>query len=100
MPGPGPGPGLAPETFSVSSSPPRPVTSLYMAVPTARFLSESHISGVHSFFFFFFLSRGTMSFQVADAILLCLCLSHTGSFPPLLTSPFIPRGSGLRFRSR
>lgn len=50
---------------------------------TARLISESHISGVHSL---------TTSFQVADIILLCLCLSQILFFPPVLPPPFIPNG--------
>lgn len=93
---PGPGPGLAPETFSMSSSPPCPVTSSYMAVPYC----QVSFWKPHQWSAFVLLSQGTMSFRVADVILLCLCLSQIGSFPPLLTTPFIPRGSGLYFHSR
>lgn len=67
VPGAGAGPGLAPEPFSMSSPSPCPVTSLHMVFLTARLISESYISGVHSL---------TTTFQVADIILLCLSVPN------------------------
>ena len=62
---------------------------------TATLGSESHVSGVHSFFS---LTRPSLS-KWRMLLLLCVCLSRMSPFPPLFTSPFLPGGSGLHLHS-